>query len=184
MLLSMIRYILLGFLNYQPMTGYDLKQALDHSTAHFWHAHHSQIYTNLRQLEEEGLVTSQFVQEEGQPNRRIYSLTDAGKTVLKEWLDQPLEEMSPIKEELLVRIFFSGQRESKAIVAELEHQRSLHRQQLRRYENLVVHLSEEVNPPDLERDSQFWRVTVKLGLRYEQAYLEWLDETIRMVETL
>ena len=47
----MIKFILLGFLNYQQMTGYELKQFMDESIAHFWHAYHSQIYTSLRQME-------------------------------------------------------------------------------------------------------------------------------------
>jgi len=180
----MIRYILLGFLNYQPMSGYDLKQILDHSTAHFWHAHHSQIYTNLRQMEEEGLVTSQFIQEEGQPNRRIYHVTEMGKAALKGWLDRPMQEMSPIKEELLVRLFFSGQRESHQIIAELQHQRRLHLQRLKEYENITVRMGDEKKPIELERESRFWHATIQLGLRYEKAYLEWLDETIQMVESL
>jgi PadR family transcriptional regulator, regulatory protein AphA len=84
----MIKFILLGFLNYQPMTGYELKQAIDSSTSHFWHAHHSQIYTTLRQMEQEGLVTSVYIQEESQPNRRVYTISDVGKQALSDWLEQ------------------------------------------------------------------------------------------------
>ena len=44
----MLKYVLLGFLNYTPMTGYELKQFMDESTANFWHAKQSQIYTTLK----------------------------------------------------------------------------------------------------------------------------------------
>jgi len=54
----MLKYILLEFLNYRPMTGCDLKKWIDQSTAHFWHAYHSQIYTTLRKMEADGLVQS------------------------------------------------------------------------------------------------------------------------------
>jgi PadR family transcriptional regulator AphA len=84
----MIKFILLGFLNYQPMTGYDLKQTIDETSAHFWHAYHSQIYTTLRKMEEDGLVTSQFVQEDNAPDRRIYTITASGKKAVKAWLDK------------------------------------------------------------------------------------------------
>ena len=48
----MLKYILLGFVNYQPLTGYDLKTLIDGSTGHFWHAYHGQIYSTLHKLEE------------------------------------------------------------------------------------------------------------------------------------
>lgn len=180
----MIRYILLGFINYHPMSGYDLKRYLDSSTMHFWHAHHSQIYTSLRQMEEEGLLTSQFINEEGQPNRRIYDLTDAGRETLRTWLKQPMNEMSPIKEELLVRIFFSGQRNPQDVVTELQHQRVLHQAKLAVYKNMQSSQLGEEKPTSLERDELFWHATVQLGVRYEEAYLQWLDETIAMVQSL
>lgn len=180
----MIKYILLGFLNYQPMTGYDLKQMIDHSTAHFWHAHHSQIYTTLRQMEHDGLVTSQFIYEEGQPNRRMYTISEAGKTELKAWLEQPLMEMTSIKENLLVRIFFSGQREPEKVLTELSLQLELHRQKRETYRMLVEIDEQEIKHPHLRRDAAFWSATLNMGIRYEEAYIGWLEDTIRMVENL
>ena len=51
----MLKYAILGFLSYTPMTGYDIKLRMDRSTSHFWHAKLSQIYTTLKSLEEEQL---------------------------------------------------------------------------------------------------------------------------------
>jgi DNA-binding PadR family transcriptional regulator len=178
----MIKYILLGFLNYQPMTGYDLKQMIDHSTAHFWHAHHSQVYTTLRQMEHDGLVTSQFIYEEGQPNRRVYTLSETGKAELKAWLDQPLLEVPSIKEDLLVRVFFSGQREPEKVLTELKLQLELHQQKLATYHTLVEIEDNEHKYPHLKRDAAFWRATLAMGIRYEEGYIGWLEDTIRMVE--
>lgn len=183
----MIQYILLGFLNYQPMTGYDLKRALDHSTGHFWHAYHSQIYTTLRQMEKDGLVTSQFVMGEGQPDRRTYTIAEQGRAQLTEWLSHPLTETSSIKEDLLVRLFFSGQRSNESILAELTVQREIHQQKLAEYRKMRVEMEEVAKNlpiPSLRRDSVFWMATLKMGMRYEEAYLEWLNETIHTVQGL
>jgi PadR family transcriptional regulator, regulatory protein AphA len=180
----MIRYILLGFLNYQPMTGYDLKQSIDHSTAHFWHAHHSQIYTTLRQMEQDGLVSSQFFYEEGQPNRRVYTISDAGKADLKSWLDQPMLETSAIKEDFLVRIFFSGQREPEKIRTELNLQLELHQHLLETYHAIVDIDENEKLFPHLKRDAAFWRATLNMGMQYEEMYIRWLKDTLHMVDTL
>lgn len=182
----MIKYILLGFLNYQPMTGYELKQTIDESTAHFWHAYHSQIYTTLRQMEADSLVTSRLVQEEGRPDQRIYTIALAGQQALQSWLDQTMTEVSPIKEELLVRLFFSARRDPQQVLTELRLQRELHQEKLAAYQAIVEQTMTEAaqKHPDLERDQAFWRLTLDLGMRYEEAYIAWLKDAIQRVEEL
>src|SRR5215216_1138048 len=106
----MLKYILLGFLKYRAMTGYELKSIMDESTMHFWHAYHSQIYTTLRKLEADGLVSSELEDGYDHLTRRTYTLTEAGRTELSAWLNTPLTETVPEKEDLLVRIFFSAER--------------------------------------------------------------------------
>jgi PadR family transcriptional regulator, regulatory protein AphA len=177
----MIRNILLGFLNYQSLTGYELDQTIENSTAHFWHAHHSQIYTTLRQMEKEGLLTSVFIKTEGQPDRRVYTITDAGKETLTKWLNQPMTEATPIKEDLLVRIFFSAKRDPNEVLAELRLQRRLHEEKLSTYQvikNQIPHYPHQ----GLERDHIFWELTLDMGMRYEEMYLIWLENTIKMIE--
>jgi len=182
----MIKFILLGFLNYQPMTGYELKHTIDESTAHFWHAYHSQIYTTLRQMEQEGLVTSDLVPGEGLPDRRIYAISSAGQEALRAWLNQTQTEMSPIKEELLVRLFFSAQRDPQQVLTELRLQCELHREKLAAYrriaDEMVSHHTQAM--PSLKRDQQFWRLTLEMGMRYEEAYIAWLEDSIRKIEVL
>ncbi len=182
----MIKYILLGFLNYQPMTGYELKQAIDHSVSHFWHAYHSQIYTTLRQMEGEALVVSKFIHSEGQPDRRVYSLTEAGRADFETWLDQSLTEMSPIKEELILRLFFSARRETGGVLAELHLQRELHQKKLNEYLAMTdgfIERNAEVMP-ELARDAIFWRMTLNMGISYEEMYINWLNQTIHAIERM
>jgi PadR family transcriptional regulator, regulatory protein AphA len=184
----MLKYILLGFLNYQPMTGYDLKTVMEQSTLHFWHAYHSQIYTTLRKLETDGLVASEVEDSGDKLNRRAYTLTQAGRTELRQWLDQPLNDLVPIKEDLLVRLFFSGQRDPAAVLLELQHQRQLHAQKLLYYQTLAPEqfaqrfLAPE-SLPLLAQESRYWLATLQFGIRYETMYLAWLDDIIAMVES-
>jgi DNA-binding PadR family transcriptional regulator len=180
-----IKFILLGFLNYQPMTGYELKQEIDSSTSHFWHAHHSQIYTTLRQMEQEGLVTSVYIQEESQPNRRVYTISVAGKQALNDWLEQSMTDATQIKEELLVRIFFSARRDPQEVLTELRVQRRLHQEKLAAYQRLAESISCMGGGLDnLQRERFFWKATLDLGTRYEEMYLGWLNDTLKMIENL
>ncbi len=46
---------ILGFLNYGPMSGYDLVKAFESSLQFFWHAQSSHIYLELKKTGKEGL---------------------------------------------------------------------------------------------------------------------------------
>ena len=90
----MLKYILLGFIWYKPSTGYELKQALDNSTGYFWHAYHSQIYTTLRKLEEEGLITTRLENGNDHLTRRVCEITEEGKSALIQWQNDTLTDIS------------------------------------------------------------------------------------------
>lgn len=186
----MLKYILLGFLNYQPLTGYDLKRLMDESTMHFWHAHHSQIYTTLRKLEDDGLLTSALEGDDERLNRRIYTLTDAGRADLRAWLGAALTEAATVKEDLLVRLFFSAPRDRAGVLSELYIQRQLHREKLAFFEHLQPgHLLEALGggAPEhaaaLAGDVPYWVATLRFGIAYQRMYLAWLEETIAALET-
>ncbi len=46
-----LEHAILAFIEFQPMTGYDLKKNFDVSVAHFWSATQSHIYKSLEALE-------------------------------------------------------------------------------------------------------------------------------------
>lgn len=175
----MLKFILLGFLNYAPMTGYDLKSRMEGSTAHFWHAYHSQIYTTLRKLEKDGFLTSTMMDEEGSLTKREYQITEDGQEELRVWLQESMTEMPRVKEELLVRLFFSAQRDKEDVVDELRAQRQLHQQTLAVFESIDIgHEHDEL----ADRDAFFAQRTLDFGIQYQQMYLEWLDETITLLD--
>jgi DNA-binding PadR family transcriptional regulator len=45
------------------------------------------VYTMLRRMEERGFVTSEWERKETSPDRRVYTLTEAGVKALKEGLE-------------------------------------------------------------------------------------------------
>lgn len=180
----MLTHILLGFLNYGPMTGYELKSVMDHSTQHFWHAQHSQIYTTLRKLREQGLVWSEEPDEDDPLNRRVYHLTDAGRAELQRWLSQPQIELDQIKHEMLVRVFFSGSRNQNEVIEEFRLQRRLHQQQLDYYKNQGPETwqNQLKITPEVVREIPFWLSTLEFGMAYEEMVLAWLDRQIAQLE--
>ena len=79
-------YAILGFLNYHPYSGYDLKKMLDMSVRHFWTADQSQIYRTLARLLEQGYLQMEKLEQDERPDKKIYHITPAGQTALQDWL--------------------------------------------------------------------------------------------------
>ncbi len=160
----MLKYALLGFLNYQPQSGYDLKQLMDVSTSNFWHAKQSQIYTTLKKLEADGLVVSHIEPQESRPNRRVYQITETGGADLRAWLSQPLMTIEPHKETLLLKLFFSAQLNPQAILTELRLQRNLHQVELEKYQTTTKNVIRQfAASTDRADDAQLWEATRRFG---------------------
>jgi DNA-binding PadR family transcriptional regulator len=186
----MLKYILLGFICQKPSTGYELKQALDKTTGYFWHAYHSQVYTTLRNLEKEGLITTHVENGSDHLTRRVCRITDAGQAELLAWQNDPLMEMTQMKEDLMVRVFFSSVRATPEVEAELRMQRKLHEQQLQEYLNQILLAGAGNNGSDPEAHTEsaedlnhiYQNATLRFGIAYERMYLEWLDDLIGQLE--
>ncbi len=179
-----LKHALLGFLNYQPMTGYELKQTMDISTSNFWHAKQSQIYTTLKTMEEKGLVVSDIEEQNGRPNRRVYTITESGRTALQTWLAKPILALQVRKEVLLLKLFFSAEQDKQVLLTQLNLQRDLHQQQLVIYQGETKTAIKQFASilPGGEKNAVLWDSTRRFGEMYEQLSIEWLDETIAIIE--
>lgn len=66
-------------------SGYDLAKSFDASVANFWTATPQQLYRELERLAADGLIEARVVEQERRPNKRMFSLTDAGRAALREF---------------------------------------------------------------------------------------------------
>ena len=180
----MLKYVLLGFLNYTPMTGYELKQFMDESTANFWHAKQSQIYTTLKKLQEDGFLESHIEAQESRPNRRVYEITETGRNDLNLWLAQPETSLESRKESLLVKLFFSANTDKEKMLTQLRLLRNLHERQMEQYDTATSDFIRQIaeGMPQLKKDAQLWDATRRFGVLFEEMFVRWLDETIESVE--
>jgi DNA-binding PadR family transcriptional regulator len=110
----------LGLLAYGEQSGYDLKQAVDHSVGYFWGPAKSRIYTVLPRLVELGYATRRDVVQRNRPNKQVYRITRAGRTAIREWLSEP-SGPTPDRNPLLLKVFFGDQADPETV---LEHVRA------------------------------------------------------------
>jgi len=178
-------HAILGLLQWESMTGYDLKTHwFDESIAHFWPADQAQIYRTLDKLTEKGWIECHVEIQQYRPNRKVYSLAEAGRTELARWLGIPLP-LPSFREPLLIQLFFAKQLPKAEIVQLLEQQLTAHRQQLTYYEQIGQKYSlPPMGDASASREQVMQRLVLELGLRKEQTYIDWLKASIDVIHCL
>jgi DNA-binding PadR family transcriptional regulator len=161
-------YVVLGLLaTIGPCTPYEMEQQVDASLGHFWSFPHSQLYSEPARLAERGLVEEQ--REEGGRRRRTFTLNDAGRQALQDWLSVPPGEGPPAGTELrdlgLLRLFFGAvARDGADVAVNARLQAQAHRDKLGLYEDLA----QLVREPHMA-------ATLRLGTAYERAAIAFWD---------
>src|SRR5215469_14082030 len=74
-----LKFALLELLQERPMHGYEMMKALEEKSGGFYAPSPGSIYPTLQMLEDRGLVSVQEVE-----GKKVYSITDAGRTFLSE----------------------------------------------------------------------------------------------------
>ena len=167
-------YALLGLLARRPLWGYDLARRMKEPIGYFWHANHSQIYPELAALETHGLVTHEIVQQRDRPDKKLYSITEAGREVLRRWVTEPASS-SPPREELLVKAFSVWLADRDTAIALYRAHENEHLRQLAVYEAQRAEI-EVRHGTDAQRvDSPAFAsyATLQRGIQYERGYVEW-----------
>jgi PadR family transcriptional regulator AphA len=175
-------HAILGFLNYQPFSGYDLKKIFDTTVRHFWPADQSQIYRTLGRLTEQGCVESKTVEQTGRPDRKVYHITAAGRRELVQWLaaDPPKD---PGRSPALVQVFFAGRMTDKEILAKFESFAVMMRGILKIYDGLPDKIDEYSQIVGSPRETYFWLSTLDLGKRTMRANLDWAENIIAHIKS-
>lgn len=101
-----VKTVCLGMLTDGPASGYDMKKQFESSFGHFFPAGYGSIYPALATLARDGLVEFEEVPQEGRPDRKVYSITEAGREALMEGLASP-DPSHKIRSEFLATLWFA-----------------------------------------------------------------------------
>jgi DNA-binding PadR family transcriptional regulator len=176
-----LEYAILGFLNYQPYTGYDLKKIFDTSIRHFWPADQSQIYRTLSKLTENGWAEMEKVPQEDRPDRKVYHITDVGRAALREWISGP-PPLSEARSAPLIQVFFSGQLSDEEVLAKFEGYAAIMRALLSQYDQVQGQLGPFEQEIPSAREHFFWLLTLENGIANMRANLQWAESVIERIQ--
>lgn len=166
-----IDYVILGLLSHEDLTGYEIKKRMDTSLKYFWGASYGSIYPALGDLVEQGLADKR----DGAENKRskiIYSITEEGRSYLKEWLQLPVDK-DELRYETLLKLFFGNESGSLQAITHIDAFREKIEQELP-----YLLKAETILRNNIDEDSthRYYLLTVKFGIKTYQAYLEWCEE--------
>jgi DNA-binding PadR family transcriptional regulator len=174
------KYVILGLLSDEPMSGYDIKERMKISVSHFWNLSYGQIYPTLRHMEKDGWVSKKDIINEGKPNSKVYYLSEKGKHRLREWLKQPIEEENH-RYEILLKLYFGNLIPNEYNIEHIQQMRKQYQENIDLFTDFerqlrkVLHLSE---------NHIYILMTILFGIRINEAQIRWCDEVMNILKSM
>ena len=168
--------VILGMLKLGVPTGYDIKRVIDGSTRFFWTASYGQIYPELKRLRKEGLVTARQ-EPRGKVKRTVYELTPKGEEALHEWLTDSEDVLFEIRDESLLRLFFSDMLTKDEVLANVHMQQRIFELVLGRFREIEVEAREGV-----AEGLEYPYLALRYGLDFITWARDWYAEVERRLE--
>lgn len=102
-----VKTVCLGALSRRPASGYDIRKLFETGPfSHFYEAGYGSIYPALAELARDGLAVVSEMPQDGRPDRKVYTITEAGLAALVAELDEP-PRPDRLRSEFLVTVFFA-----------------------------------------------------------------------------
>jgi DNA-binding PadR family transcriptional regulator len=163
----------------QSGSGYELAHRFDRSIGYFWSATHQQIYRTLRVMEDDGWVYATPVVQHGRPDKKVYSVSDAGRAELARWIAEPLTgrggALSDTRtRDVAVKLRGAAYGDRAALHAQISALRAEHAQLLDTYHGFEK--KQFPDPSALHGSALHQYLVLRGGIRAEESAIAWLDE--------
>ncbi len=164
-------------------SGYDLAKGFDAATANFWMATPQQLYRELDRLAKQGLLQARVVPQERRPNKRMYSLTEAGREAIQQFTARA-PKPSVIRDELLVKVQAADAGNAQAVRDFIVERLHWATAKLQRYERFRARIldgrGEEEYLAQAERVGPY--LTLLRGISFEEENIRWAGRALTIIE--
>ena len=168
-----LEHAILVSLSEQAGSGLDLTRRFDRSIGYFWTATHQQIYRVLARMEADGWVVSEAVAQSGRPDKKVYAVTDAGRSELRRWLAEPLVREQH-RSDLAVKLRAASYGDRELLLEEVAALRAEHATRLALYEQMEQR--DYPDPAALSGADLDQYLVLRGGVHLEQFWTRWLTE--------
>ncbi len=164
-------------------SGYDLAKSFDASVANFWMATPQQLYRELDRLAEQGLIRARVVQQERRPNKRMFSLTEAGHQAIREFTARA-PKPSVIRDDLAVKLLAADAGDARAVRDFMAERLHRAKSKLQRYERMRARMldgrGEKEYLDQNERVGPY--LTLLRGISFEEENIRWAQRALRILD--
>jgi DNA-binding PadR family transcriptional regulator len=179
-----LRHAVLAALLEGEASGYQLAKRFDVSVANFWSATPQQLYRELDRLEADGLIRARLVRQQKRPDKRVFTLTDAGREDLLFFTGAPAKPVA-MRDELLVKLQAFDVGDADAITKALMARRQRAQAKLALYDRLLDDMlggrTEDAYERDAERIGPY--LTLMGGRMYEQTNIRWCTAALGVLSS-
>jgi DNA-binding PadR family transcriptional regulator len=169
-----LEHAILVSLSERSGSGYELARRFEKSIGLFWSATHQQIYRVLKRMEEAGWVAVEAVAQDGRPDKKVHTVSEAGRAELRRWLAEPDPGAGP--QELAVKLRGASFGEPRAVAEELARHRTVHAERLDAYRQIGKR--DFPAPAELHGRALHQYLVLRGGIRAEAGQVEWFDEVL------
>ena len=100
-----VKTLCLGILSQGDATGYEIKKQFENGYSHFYEASFGSIYPALARLTEDGMVSCVQQAQEKRPDKKVYTITAAGRLAFLDELNK-MPGRDHIRSEFLATMLF------------------------------------------------------------------------------
>ncbi|KAA0022867.1 PadR family transcriptional regulator [Antrihabitans cavernicola] len=160
-------------------SGYELARRFDKSIGFFWTATHQQIYRVLKRMHEAGWVDGVEVEQDGRPDKKVYSVSTAGHAELSRWIAEPTQP-GQLRDELAIKIRAAEHGDVAALIDEVARHRDSHAERLDHYRRMEKR--DFAAPEQLSGSPLHQYLVLRGGIRVEEGFTEWCEEVLAALE--
>ena len=178
-------HAILVWLCEQSGSGYELARRFARSSGYFWAATHQQIYRTLKTMEDDGWVHVTPVVQQGRPDKKVYTVSDAGHAELACWIAEPLSGRgSSVADnrtrDIAIKVRGAGYGDVDAVRAQVAALRAERAGLLDTYRGFEKR--QFPDPSGLSGSALHQYLVLRGGIRAEESAIDWLDEVARALK--
>lgn len=157
------KYLVLGLLAQNPMTGYDIRKHVKDVLSSVTNASYGTLYPTLHKLLEDGAVHVDKIEQGRRPSKKVYSITSRGQSALESWLQEPPAD-DKVRREFLLKFYLASNFAGQDLLALLNRRRNEMQSKL---ESLRLERSDTTNL------RQKW--IIDYAIMIHRAEMDWLQ---------
>jgi DNA-binding PadR family transcriptional regulator len=174
------RFVLLGLLQEENLSGYEMKKIIDIRMSFFWQESYGQIYPELNKMVKEGLVEISNTESESNIKREKtrYKITSRGHEEFEKWMGKE-NEKDTVRSEFLLKLFLSTTKNAEEMRRHIERFKEQSKERLELFKLFEAQLNQII---DVHHNHRQILQVLNLGIRQAKLYIDWCEEIMKDME--